>query len=511
MALRQIADKMSSGELTEIYLDGTDAGDKVQVKGDLLTYPEFPPVDGKHYDMLDEAWSEVDLDNLTWKGQWNPASTPYNQGDVVVDGNFTMVANAATSLRPAPQEQGEAYYLRGEPITNYLNQTAKQVVYGAQFTSLRAFWPENLRIRATEGQTYRIMVVLNPATDNVIVHIHEFTATETGRRQFPFIHRPYPVGTVVKLIVVVTKPDVASTADFDWNYTKSLVAAAPASGICVHATDQVDELWFSYFDDGATNRSTELLALTTGDRITVAGIEWAVQSITDVAVDSYVKIKVVNERQSNDVGVTTFTFDTMNAVSIEYGREVDYWVTHGDGIIEGLYSYDADWELASLNDNAYPVNGLIQDIVLAADWDLMSFRFIDREGVSQAAAGVEFTYDHADIVSGYTNSTPTYTDVIALVTPVRGAGVYEYAISWRWHASVVVRPVYFRFSDDDGATWHEMIYSANDADEIYFRFYAYPKDEAVVSVKYLTFQAKVTTLGDEVFIDECSVIIKRVA
>lgn len=453
----------------------------------------------------------IAIDNLLaanvadWQSNWSAGL--FLENSVVVDGNWTMVANKDTSLRPAPIEQGEPYYGRQDAITTYTNQTAKQLVFGVQYTSPRSFWFENIRLRVSAGHTYRISVIINPGVDKVTVPLHKYTALNTGQVDFKLVYIPFPAGTVIKVVIVVTKPSVSSTIDYNWDYSKPISAAAPATGVCLHASDQLDELWFHYNDSGGTDRSAALNALTAGDMISVSGIDWVVQSITDVPADSCVRIGVVCAYQSNNTGITAFTFDTMNTVSLEYGYYTDYWLTHGNSAFQGLYGYDTDWKDVALNNHAYTINGLLQEIILSPDWNVLAFNFIDRGGI---ASEISFTYDHADAV-GYLNNTTVYTDVVSIATPVRSAGVYEYAISWRWSMTTISRSAHFQFSDDDGVTWHEMVEETKDVSDVHFMYYAYPKDDATVGIKHLKFQAKVEQSGDIVTISNASVIIKRVA
>lgn len=492
MALRQLSNKMSSGELADIYLGGTDPGDKVVIASE-----------------MDAAIPSVPSDIMNWNGVWSAGS--YLLNDVVRDGNWVMIANKATALKPEPFKIGAPFFVRNDPIVTYTTINCKVLNVATQYTSPRPFWVEKIRLRVTAGHTYRILGIINPATDNTLIPLQHITATETGRRELPLIHRPFEAGTVLKLVVTITKPDISVSATISWNYSKPEGIVVPTTGVCIHSKAERHELHFHYTDADGLDQSATLKAFLAGDRITVSGMEWVVLTVTDVPGSSYVKLGVACAVQSNAVGVIGFTFDIMNNTDIEYGSLAAYWTTHGSGTMKGMLNYNAHWEAGTLDDTAYHVNAKLQDLTLSPDWDIVAFDYIDRSEDVEGDEGINFTYDHEDLAATYTNGTTTFTEIIAMTTPSRGAGVYEYAVSWRWKMSTHLRSVSFRFSDDGGSTWHTMWQESSDASNVHFRYYAYPKDDAVVGAKTLEFQAKVENGGDTVTVYEASVIIKRVA
>jgi len=402
------------------------------------------------------------LNRMYWKGAW--AVGDYLLNDVVRDGAYTMVANTATSDRPAPQTVGSPEFIyKGTGAVNHI-VNATQIVFGTRYILPYALQYSKIRVYTKTENRYLLYIVKDPLGTPIFNQVGDFTAISDGWQEFTVPEEILLAGVAFDAVVVSNKPDdVPTTWVGDWDYSTPNNATNPTSGEIVHADKALDEFRIHKTDDNGGDRGTELEALTIGDIITDGSIRWAIQGITDNT--TWMNFIVSPTTQRAD-GVTSFTFETVTAKDLETAREVDYNL--GNSQVRGLFIADGGYTSIVPDDNQYGVDIMFQQMSVSADWELLA--------VSGGASGasIDLTYDY-DKQSGYTDLPDTYTTLNDLIVD-RLAGVYVYGISLSWIFDRTNDSVYLRFSTDGGATWNEFIAEPKDKTDTNATFYSFPSE-----------------------------------
>lgn len=500
MALRQLSDKNLSGELTGINLGGVTADDAVAKIGDLTAKLESPASDGVRYGQKDAAWSVIPVDQMVWKGAWVTGS--YLKHQVVRDRDWTMIANKDTEERPAPQPVGDPfYYFDGVLIDTQV--TAKQIFFGNRYTPSNTIYLTGYRIKTIVGNHYEIYLIEDPLGAAPHTLLISFRATESGWKTFGVANVIVSAGNTFDMIAFVQEPDSTPiTWVGNWNYITPNNSVIPLAGEVIHATKAVDQLWVSSLDDVAGDRYTELAALTAGDVIEAANQRWAIQSITDNT--TYFIFDVYPVFQGAPTGVQEFTFETVTATPITYGKLTDYWLTNTQ--VSGLYIADGEYKDIVPDDHAYGMDVQVQQANLPDDWDVVA----QSEGTSGSYdPNPLLTYDLVK-VTGYTTSVEAYTRIAQLLTPNRVAGTYEFTMSWVWSIDTVTNSAFFRYMINNNGTWYTMRQETKDLTDVHYRLYGFPLI-LTEKVFQLDFEAAVENAGDVLTIDFCDLAIARVA
>ncbi|RKY53867.1 MAG: hypothetical protein DRP93_05895, partial [Candidatus Neomarinimicrobiota bacterium] len=375
--------------------------------------------------------AETDLlvnDKMEWRNEWQPIE--YYKNDTVKDGTWTMVANKTTTERAGPQETGDPFYVYSGTLLDE-QVSAKQILYGQRYIFNQGGYLKGYRIYTTLGIHYSLFSVTDPLGTPVVKEQTSFTASTTG--WFELSVPPILVGNAaaLDLVISVSESDPSpATFSGDWDYSIPNNSVAPIAGQVVHATKDLGNLLISKTDDAAGDRTSELAALTVGD-IIATDVRYTIQSIVDSG--TYYTFGVTPQTQGT-AGVKDFTYETIIATPIDYGREVDYFAANAD--ISGLYIADGAYGDIAVNNNAYGIDILVQNATIPNDWDVLasSASTSSSEGggggatslagltdVDPALAPTEgqiLTYDNTN--SYFIASEPASTELVNDLTPQLG-------------------------------------------------------------------------------------------
>ena len=306
---------------------------------------------------------------VVWKNIWTGGT--YQKNEMVRDDTWTMIANKQTSDVATPQAVGEEHYLYVDSGTSgVVSTTAKQLVFGSQYTGDNPYWISGYRVYVVAGNHYEILSVKDPAGANEATFVNSFTATVSGWREFGLVQTPIASGTSYQILAIENEPDPSPVIiNANYEYLKPNNWIAPAVGQAVHATKNVGVISFNDLDWDSIDRSAMLLGLDAGDNIIeLGGVRWAVQYV--VNEDGYVDVGVAPARQSVLSGVEQFNFETVAAVSLSYFRDNNYW--SGTTQVKGVFGADIGWDDVVTDNNQYGMDILVQSAYISPDWDFVT-------------------------------------------------------------------------------------------------------------------------------------------
>jgi hypothetical protein len=365
------------------------------------------------------------LDTRThWVGAW--ATGEYTINQQVFDTGYLAIANKTTQERPAPQPIGEPYNIfDGTLIPN--NVSAKQVIFGTRYSPTKNEYIIGYRIETVVGNHYTVTSITDPSGPTPILNaLIAFTASKTGWVNINIEGELVNAGATFDVIAIVNEPDpTPTTFAYDWNYKTPNNISIPVSGEIQQSNNLPDSLLISKLDNSLIDRNGDLSTITVGDFIEALGIRWAVQSVTPQT--TYYNFGISPAIQSSPDGVTTFTFETVTATPITYGREVDYYLPTAE--VSGLYGVDIPYIDIVPDDNAYGIDLIVQDLSISTDWDIQaslgsvaSVPTTDALGlennITVAKSGGDFT-TLKDALDSITDSSPTQRYSIQV-----SAGIY---------------------------------------------------------------------------------------
>ncbi len=369
------------------------------------------------------ATTNTELSNkVVWKGAWS--ADTYQRNDMVLDGVWTMIANKETTDVAAPQRVGGVKTLYSPNNPSISGTTAKQIVFGMQYSGDQSFWLEGYRTYVIAGNDYNIVLIKDPYGANEATFINIFRATVTGWRDFGLVPRPVASGTTFQILAIVQEPDPTPTInDFEFNYQKPSNWIAPASGQIVHATKRLQVLSIHHIDVNAVNRTAFLNSLVVGDIISVGDTKWSVQSNVDLGL--YNDISVAPALQASESGIQTFTFETVSATPISIAIDENHW--SGSTQVKGVYVKNGNWDDAPIDNNQYGIDIYVQNASISSDWDLVtaqangggttntntSWGYVGGNILNQIDLQDQFaTKVDKSVFTGYTATTETRIDNI---------------------------------------------------------------------------------------------------
>ncbi len=354
-----------NGELGTVVLDTDDIAE-----GSVNIYYTELRVDARVTAGID---THVGLHNahgtMLWQGAWTAGQ--YYVGDVVTDGPWTMAAVNDTTSRAAPLPIGGEFYVYTGAIGS-VNNNAKFVYFGNRYTFSVGGYFNGYRVNVVDGYSYEVYAVKDPLVNPTSDLISSFVADSTGWIEISVDSTIIIDNTVLDIIVKVNQPDdtpVIWNGEWDVQSPKK-DEAANANGEVIQSDDNSDIVNFFKIDDNGGNRGTELEALTIGDFFEANGSSWTIISTNDNG--TYMTFGVTPSVQIGD-GVANFTFNTVVATPIDYGVDVDYWLTSPyAGNIKGLHIADGKYIDIVPDDSAYGVDILLQQINIPEDWNIVS-------------------------------------------------------------------------------------------------------------------------------------------
>lgn len=393
---------------------------------------------------LNEVWV------TSWAGNWVDGDVYYN-GQIVLDGDWLMVATATTDERPAPQPLGSPVYLYDgtNPTTSV---AAKQIIQGAVYSASVPIFVSGFRMYVVAGNLYRIYSVdANGSTRQIAI----LEATVTGWVENPLPLSIVPSGTTFAIYTITTEPDPSPTTFVgNWDYQTPQNTAIPASGQIVHARGTNFEMRIHKTDDDLVDRSAELALLGVGDIIDGAGVRWSIQSVTDNG--TYLTFVVAPAQNGTPTGVQSFTFETVAPTPISYLKDVDFYLTNA--AVSGLEGVDVPFEDIVPDNNAYGVDILVQPASVPSNWELLAYTGSGVGGGSTPTTDVRF-FDAGDQSGTWTpdltnglNQTANATGTTLLEPPTGTDGqtgqllltvngqTITFGSGWIWGDSTVPDP-----------------------------------------------------------------------
>lgn len=306
------------------------------------------------------------IGGIDWLYPYVPGE--YGPNTMTRVGDWTVISNKRTSDYPVPQYSGEEFNIYSGDMQD-AQTNAKQVIFGTRYLSPIGAYLKAWRVYVIAGNNYKLYSVEDPTGDKIINLQYEFTASENGWVDIstnPILILP---DTEFDLIAIVQEPDPTPTVfSGDWNYSKPTNPTIPQTGGITHSNKELGSISVSYIDDNLADRTTELQSLTVGDVIRTPELDWAIQSTLDQG--TYIEFNIAPSTQLLTTGVKTFEFETKVATPITYGIDNDYYIS--DPNISGLFANDDSYDNITVNDNAYGIDLLVQELVQSEDWDIVA-------------------------------------------------------------------------------------------------------------------------------------------
>jgi hypothetical protein len=314
-----------------------------------------------------------------------------------------MIANKETTDYPAPQPIGSPFGLYDGTLTP-ATETAKLVSYGSRYTFSTNGYVTSYRVDVTTGNYYEIFLIRDPLGAKVQTRLAFFTASTTGWVKFTIEPTIVLANSVFDMVALTNEPPVSPapvTASYSYNNPQN--PSPPADGVILHSRSQPDVMSVSYTDWDTGDRTALITNLSVGDTIEGAGMIWTVMVNSDQT--TYANLTVSPAANGAPAAVQDFLFNTTVQTPIEYGIDVDYWLTSPYST-KGLYAFDAPYDSNPPNDNAYGVDITVQQIELSPDWDIVAAGEATGGNASQFS-GREATWVHESATNIDTNEVMT--------------------------------------------------------------------------------------------------------
>ncbi|RLA01907.1 MAG: hypothetical protein DRQ47_07475, partial [Gammaproteobacteria bacterium] len=358
---------------------------------------------------------------MQWQGLWVDGT--YVVNDVVRDGAWTMVANATTTDRPAPQEIGEADI---QPNTDTIwaknNTHTGMVQMRHKYVTTEPGWLQSLRIRAAfwdKGVISKITLV-NNTTSSVTV-INNPILKNDDWTLLALDNVPLPSGTDFEIWYDYYNSDALALVTGGWT-------SNDATGIPAAQHFNIDDLTnptvieISHTDLDSDNRGTELDGVVvnsiihineTGD--TKRSVEVNVDVI-DTAAPSSTKYTVsLIQNGSGDVRddkTCTIAIDVPITQPSVFNYNTDYWLAGSPvfgqpdwaTVSSELYF---DGVLQADTNDAYGIELIFQEASVSADWEMLAVS--NLQGTT-AAADLSWTF--VNLTGPVTHEASTSEDML---------------------------------------------------------------------------------------------------
>ena len=344
----------------------------------------------------DGTWIPIN-DHMNWIYPGFVDGSTYLLNDTLREAGWTMIANKTTTDYPSPRPIGNPLNLYDGTLTP-LTQSAKIVTYGNRYSFTDNGYLTAYRVDVTAGNYYEVFLVRDPLGADIQERLAAFTATTTGWRTFSIEPTIVLANSVFDVVALTNEPPETPTpVTLSYDYTSPQNPAAPAAGAITHSRSQSDLMQISYTDQNGDQTAT-ISNLSAGDTIDGAGMLWTV--MVNVADTGYANLTVSPAANGAPTGVQDILFNTTVPTLIEYGVEVDYWLTSPYNV-KGLFSFDEPYENNAPNDNAYGTDITVQEIEISPDWEVVAAgeaqggtasQFSSREvsWVSESATDIDY-------------------------------------------------------------------------------------------------------------------------
>ena len=349
---------------------------------------------------------------MVYKGNWD--GSVYDENDVVIQDNCSMVANTTTSDPASPQPTGSETNIYTGDNTLPDSENTKQLITGMRYNTKQSGYITGFRINTVIGNTYRLYIVIDPLGSPIYREIISFTAKRDG---WHVLNEQLLVqtNTLIDVVVLTNKPAATPTSTLtEYNYTIPNNLTAPLAGQITQSGKEPYLMLIHNTDDSAVpvDRTALLASLTAGDIIVAPnGVRWSIQDNTDNI--TYRTYQVAPASQNNITGHQEITFEQTLPTPISYREDLDFWL--GNGNIRGIISLTGNYPTISITDSQYNVDVIVQPASISPDWDFLAF---SGAGIVGGTAG-GLVYDKevsTGLVSGGSiSATPTQTTYSVLI------------------------------------------------------------------------------------------------
>lgn len=402
MALREISEKLASGEVQEIKLKTTEPSSAVQTKAeidnaiatesDAIVNTKVPAklVDGTipainlgavtagarvltsdeiDIRIADGIAAQPPPDAMKYIGDYVKGIS-YNENDVVVDGKWTMVALVDTEDRPAPIPIGSPYWNSGLPtLPTWAQNTANtsSLTVGQRYTASADNWLEGFRIFLPlvpdPNISIEAWIVVDPEGPNPQFQqlVAPIIPTAGGWVEFETGLAFVQAGRQFDMLLIYKNKGGIETESARWQYKRDNGNNPPA-GECWHSNANQMR-----FNTTPKSGSADITRVQVGDVIKAGGLTWEVNSVN---IPGNIATFIVAEDTRLQEDEYDFVFEIHVAGSIAHDVIVDHY--SGDPGTQGVYA-DAGYENAVLNENAYAIDIKVQDAYISNDWGFLAY------------------------------------------------------------------------------------------------------------------------------------------
>jgi hypothetical protein len=317
-----------------------------------------------------DVWTDVDAgaSRMRWVGEHVVDGTAYETNDVVRDEGWTMVANKATTDRPAPTPLGDPFYVYDSDTMAEDTSTASAIIVGQEYTFPVTAYATGYRLWTKASQEYSVYLIVGGVTRELLSN---YIPQADMVQEIAVPSTLVQAGTSFRLLAQIKAAQpVSSTFSGSWNYQTPNNTRDPAAGEIVHSFKEPDQFRVSKTDADTADRSADLATLSIGDHIYGAGGDWTVQAIVDQG--TWIQFFVLPYQNGSPEGSASFTFEVITAQLLTAGHNDNYWsTTPYSGSVVGLFTQTGYSNIAT-NDHAWGIDLEVQYADISADWDVLA-------------------------------------------------------------------------------------------------------------------------------------------
>jgi hypothetical protein len=404
---------------------------------------KFPKVNPAMTALSFENITEADVSNLDrvrWRGVWSNGAAA-SKNDMFLDTPLLMIANKATTDRPAPDPVGP-------PVTDYpdvptwtADGAFVGVVWsGVEYTTTLPTVVTRVDIMApviNANTAFAVRFYTFPVSDPTKIRTRSLEPPVVLENQWAFIFdAPLIVlqDTVVGFVFGSYNSSNVTTATGVWGRAANSNTLGPPIGDWNTRNSNAD-LRISYTEDGGADRTAELQAIQAGTTIVMSQVGFPQISATwitlgpGVNLGTYIEFDNVLYDGTGIGGAPAIGVDCNVTWSYAAPESTDYKEEIGGnatrtlppGVVSrGVLLYDGVAQAADAN--AYGVRSVFQEVTLSADWDYLA----GLEGVAGGGAGGAGVNQYLELLdtpitySGAAGKVPTVNtgeDALEFLTP----------------------------------------------------------------------------------------------
>ena len=403
---------------------------------------------------LDEnIFSDYSGTTMIWYNEW--INTEYQPNSVVIDDGWLMISNKLTTDKAAPQSISDPYYIYNGGGMNLITNPnlVNYLAVGQRYINQKDGLLSGYRfyVGKADGYEYKLVFIDRTDPQNIITKFGQnYTFSQTGVTEVSINPIFLLSGHTFDFLLLIKNHSTGTTlTNIKYNYLTPNNATDPNNGEINHANRELNILRVSKIDYDGNDQSSFLSTIKVGDEIEIETSKWEILNITNKT--NSIDFEINPEVQFSNDGIYDVNFYHYAETTIEYNIENDYWSTTSYNI-KGLIQENGFDNLTE-NDNAYPIDILVEDMEISEDWDFMastetvgggsakSYNFIESGGTSITVDGEDVTiysppieYDGYDIEQNILNlSGSEYENQKWFATDTKNVFKYiEYNSNWLW-------------------------------------------------------------------------------